>query len=455
MMKDVMKNMATSASVSEIGQKCDRILQSLTKTVGTSNDQVISHERDVLFRSGRGIATLQAASEGHLLTSPANNMLYCDVCASEPNANDAGKAGVFQYEFSIGSEFPSSQSLPPKFKQLRNSVKMHFTSASHAKAAALAKQSELKDASRMRDMDTVAHRVLRVGYYVLINSLPREKFEELVVLLHASGVNVGDKNHSAKRMENFRDDFHEEMIDMMKKHVASQPCVAVTADKITLNRRTVDITAIFTVVPDAPPEHLVQVLAIGAPVVKEHDGESIARELQRTLALVGIESAAQVASFSGDGQYHHASVPQRLTDALNEAAGVDAEVECINAVWDTSHLMQLAEKDARQEPANAWVQDIIVKMTDITKRFSHGKGLEDLMDEAADDFVTLKLWSNTRFAAHAAKSLRAFRSNGAAMLAVLRKRFREEKRMVYAQELWAHIAILEGKFLLNRGWIIC
>ena len=314
-----------------------------------------------------------------------------------------------------------------------------------------ARDADLKDKDRLRETDAVAHRVLRVGYYVLVNSLPRARFEELIVLLHASGVNVGDKNHSAMQMASFRDAFFDEMLAMIKKHVASQPCVSVTADKVTLNRRTVDITAIFTVVPNTPPEHLVQTLVVGAPVVKEHDGQSMAKELQRTLAQVGIETAVQVASFSADGQYHHSSVSQRLTDALNEKNGeLNAEVQTIPAVWDMSHLMQLAEKDAKTEEACLWVQNTVDIMSEINRRFSHGKGLEDLMAAASDEeFTTPKSWSNTRFAAHAAKTIKAFRTNAPAMLTVLRDRFRGEKRTAAGQELWAHISSLQGKYYIT------
>ena len=64
-----------------------------------------------------------------------------------------------------------------------------------------------------------------------------------------------------------------------------------------------------------------QTLVIGVPVVKANDGASIAQELQRTLAVIGVESSVQVASFSADGQYHYEPVGQKLTDALNENAG--------------------------------------------------------------------------------------------------------------------------------------
>ena len=86
------------------------------------------------------------------------------------------------------------------------------------------------------------------------------------------------------------------------------------------------------------------------------------------------------------------------------------------------------------------------KMTEITKRFSHGKGLEELMDAAAENsLLTPKLWSNTRFAAHAAKTFTSFRANWQAMGVVLRARAKGEKRAAAAEELWRDINVLEGQ----------
>ena len=122
----------------------------------------------------------------------------------------------------------------------------------------LAKEADLKHEARVREGETIAHRVLRTVYCVslprpvtsdqpdvfsvrfldvLKKPLPREQFEELSVLLKASGANVGEENHSAMRMTKFRDAFFDEMLTIIKRHVVSQPCVAVTTDKVTLNRR--------------------------------------------------------------------------------------------------------------------------------------------------------------------------------------------------------------------------
>ena len=74
-------------------------------------------------------------------------------------------------------------------------------------------------------------------------------------------------------------------------------------------------------------------------------------------------------------------------------------------------------------------------MTDITKKLGHGKGLEQLLDAVADiSLLTPKLWSNIRFAAHAAKTFAAFRVNWLTMGAVLPARGKGAKGAAAAQK---------------------
>ena len=48
-----------------------------------------------------------------------------------------------------------------------------------------------------------------------------------------------------------RDTFYTAVLDKIASVVDGEPCVAVMADKVTLNKRTVDITVINVVVPEA------------------------------------------------------------------------------------------------------------------------------------------------------------------------------------------------------------
>ena len=83
-----------------------------------------------------------------------------------------------------------------------------------------------------------------------------------------------------------------------------------------MNRRTLDITAIVMINPEAKPGKMIQSMVIGAPVVEEHDGDALAEENRTTLATVGIRSSEQLSAISADGQYHHLHVPQKLLSVM-------------------------------------------------------------------------------------------------------------------------------------------
>ena len=51
--------------------------------VGNANDRGQPADAGVLFRSGRSVASLQAASEQHLVPDPSRNVIYCDVCVDD------------------------------------------------------------------------------------------------------------------------------------------------------------------------------------------------------------------------------------------------------------------------------------------------------------------------------------------------------------------------------------
>ena len=80
-------------------------------------------------------------------------------------------------------------------------------------------------------------------------------------------------------------------------------------------------------------------------------------------------------------------------------------------VWDGSHLLNLGDSDARKETANQWVDETIARISAITKRHTHGKGLEDLLstaDRVGCDVRKPKLWSATRFAPYASRIFDSF-----------------------------------------------
>ena len=97
----------------------------------------------------------------------------------------------------------------------------------------------------------------------------------------------------------------------MARHVQETPCVSWIADKVTVNGRTLDITGLITLVPEAPASDLIQSVVIGAPVVREHDGTSLADEW-KTAKTVGITDVQKLADICNDGHYHRLSVTTQL-----------------------------------------------------------------------------------------------------------------------------------------------
>ena len=59
-------------------------------------------------------------------------------------------------------------------------------------------------------------------------------------------------------MSQARGMFYRQVLTSLTEHVQKQPCVALSADKATVNKRTVGITAITTVVPEAPVGSMIQ-----------------------------------------------------------------------------------------------------------------------------------------------------------------------------------------------------
>ena len=250
---------------------CTPVRQTASRD-GQGGNSLNQSDSDVLFRSARKLSSLQTASDGHLHSFPEKGILYCDICAPNPQVRGDRTAGVFRYDMSMNTEFAVGQPLSTSFKTLRTSVRTHFSSKAHADMADKVRENASEEGQRAAGDDTAAERVLRAAYHTVVESGSHRSFERQVVLLHKSGADIGDKNHSSGMMVKARDAFHEVMLDEVKTFVEKQPCVSVVADKVTLNKRTVDITAINLVAPSAPPGDMLVNLVVAAPVVKDHCG---------------------------------------------------------------------------------------------------------------------------------------------------------------------------------------
>ena len=422
-----------------------RVLAQLAKHHATNGDQTtpMVGEPDVsatLLRSGRSIAELQRATDGDLTWDSAGKYLHCKVCASDVKDPKKQRSGVFRYDVTVGTSFAPRETMPPRFKSLKQNVAEHFRSIGHKEAKKAHLEKTSRQEARVIVDNTAASHVLRSTYMVLKNSLGHTLFEELILLQHLNGTQVGNINHSRMMMATARTAFHQVIQAKIKEEVLKQPCVAVLADKVTVARRTVDVTAILMLLPAANAEDIFQSFVVGAPVVQQHDGEALADDIRGSLENVGVAATGQISAFAADGQYHHNDVPAKLARMLDGPSDLPA-------VWDPAHLMNLAESDGRGAVQAAWVQETIEVMTSVTKRFSYGKGWEDLKacgDQSKQKALRPKMWSETRFAAHAGEVFYTFRRNLPLLCTALEEKFKEEARPAQLKEMKKELCHLTG-----------
>ena len=376
---------------------------------------------DAVLTSARDLATIQEASSHQLRSFPDHDVVVCEVCQPNFDPNRDLKApkttGVLQYNFSEGTSFPKPSALPRLFVRLKAAIRTHLASASHRKMEDARQKEQEESAAHAKVSNVISSRVLRTAYHVLMESLSREEFEELIVMQNLNGLNMGDLCHSGSQMKRFRDAFSDVVLDALADHVKAAPCVSWIADKVTVNGRTLDITGLLTLVPEAPADALIQSVVIGAPVVKEHDGTSLADEWLQTAARVGITDVRKLAAICTDGQYHHLSVPTKFLTKLTASHpdyAARAEPPCVPCLWDGAHLLDLADGSARAEPGCSWVGQTVEAVTRITKRYTMGKGHEVLRTASEEKGLPmrgLQLWSETRFSPYAARVLTNFIAN--------------------------------------------
>ena len=389
---------------------------------------------------------MELLTDHELTAYPDEQAVVCTTCVPDfdPELHMGQRVtGVFGYEYSAGTSFEKNDRLPAAFCRLKATIKDHLKGREHARAKEDQRNAAEEAERYFATAKVVSMRLGRTAYVVLKTSMARERYEELVFLQHINGLDMGRIRHSGSQIAGYRTATHEVLVKELSQHVAAQPCVALMADKVTVNHRTIDITALMSVVPHAPAGQLIQTYVIGAPVVIRHDGKSMAEQWLDTVKAVGVNSTEQLSAVCTDGQYLHNHVPETFLRKLGSASG-RAAVPCL---WDGAHLMQLAEGSARNEDSAAWVRDVIEDVTRITNRFKRGGGLEQLRAEATRRGARMRspqLWSETRFAPYAATVLEAFQTNLLLMEAVL------ERQLQFCQadcvsKLNADIRVLRGE----------
>ena len=153
-----------------------------------------------------------------------------------------------------------------------------------------------------------------------------------------------------------------------------------------------------------------------------------------------------------DGQYHHQKVPEKLLQRMVLSNERFSTSPCVATLWDGSHLLNLAEHDARSQRDCEWVNETIEIVTSVTKLHSIGKGLETLLGRGSllgEKVLYPKLWSGTRFAPYASRTLKVFITNLPTVVDLMEDEVGHES-LQKDQELARTLKIIKGK----SDWII-
>ncbi|MEM9152386.1 MAG: hypothetical protein AAGB19_18280 [Cyanobacteria bacterium P01_F01_bin.3] len=275
-------------------------------------------------KMGRSFSELNAATGNLLVNIPDAKVVFCGVCSDESSASalDAhcNKLGVFRYDsVTHGVSFEKGEHLPLEFSALKSHVSDHLSGKKHqAKVVARKNADEMLKQQAAKEKKC-AKNVLETGYFCLKKSLPHSTFEEMLYHQKQRGINIGQINDSADFLRRMRSELAETIKTKLIDFIASQPCVGLAANKVTIAQRTVDITAVVALVPEAPKDSMVQSFVPAAPVVDDHTGDGMASELAGTLKDVGISDPDKLAAICTDGQYLQNSVPSKLLNIMARA----------------------------------------------------------------------------------------------------------------------------------------
>lgn len=190
------------------------------------------------------------------------------------------------------------------------------------------------------------------AYSVLKTSGSHSEYENDVSLLSAQGTDVGQLNHSRKFVAEFAKSVHQVLVGQMQKLVneplvgTGQPTpIAVIADKLTPNRRTMQIVGFHGFVNGK-----FQSLMSGAPPLSGESGLEVTKTLKSGLSSINIpenELSKRMVGGAFDGEYVHLKVKKHLMDSLLVS---DESRDWYSFQWDAAHIIELAKKNMPKKP---------------------------------------------------------------------------------------------------------
>ena len=342
----------------------------------------------------------EADSEDDEGESAETVIIYCKVCVDQEKLRKAivGDIGVFLYDANLGVEFGESV-MSSKFRNLKKNIKRHLQRQVHVDNVKMRDEKEQKDAAYAAKNIVVGMAIGRTCYHLYSKGRPFADFESSLFLQGLNGINIGNINHGKDFARNFLPHVADVVSRRVNKFISSpllqtghRPPLNISADKATYKHRTRQFVSAVTVVPDS--DKLIQYIFLGSPIVKAHDGNSVAKNWKEAMDK-RLVAADQIAGGSVDGQYFHLKVSRHLEELYGIEEG------SLTFFWDPMHKSGLVDSHLMKEDKFKWVLSDIDVCMEVYRMFNWGQNYERLLEaceEMKTTLATLTRTSDTRFA---------------------------------------------------------
>ena len=286
-----------------------------------------------------------------------------------------------------------------KFRNLKKNIKRHLQRQVHVDNVKMRDEKEQKYAAYAAKNIVVGMAIGRTCYHLYSKGRPFADFESSLFLQELNGINIGNINHGQDFARNFLPHVADVVSRRVNKFISwpllqtgHRPPLNISADKATYKHRTRQFVSAVTVVPDS--DKLIQYIFLGSPIVKAHDGNSVAKNWKEAMDK-RLVAADQIAGGSVDGQYFHLKVSRHLEELYGIEEG------SLTFFWDPMHKSGLVDSHLMKEDKFKWVLSDIDVCMEVYRMFNWGQNYERLLEaceEMKTTLATLTRTSDTRFA---------------------------------------------------------
>ncbi len=181
-----------------------------------------------------------------------------------------------------------------------------------------------------------------------------------------------------------------QIIDPITQH---RRAFAITFDKVTILRRSMQVTMMIIMVDDELTPIYLQ-----SPLCKtELSGEELADNCVRVMESFSLSQSIlqqQLVGCAADGAYIHSKIDE------HSCRKIDIKEKWLSISWDSAHLLELAINDVKKQRKFLWLITFIKTCSSIMKKYSYGKQYEQLLETAElleENILQPKHFHVTRF----------------------------------------------------------